>query len=390
MSDDEWMEGVYVGPDGNLAGDSEDEAMASDEWSRDEMSGDGDDEDEEDRGTTEQPKAKKPKQSQAGPKVDGRIASAARKGAKHPEYNRYKRSNALAYDIGGQLSLRGDIKILTLAKILIGLSAEERAELRTTGPMLQEWYLAKRETVTFLEERCFNALNAIDIRSCEAMAVRTMQRIVERLCCDEAGKRIALGEAPSTKGEYNPLTQKSNFEQGIKPDKKLYVPRVFPHHAKVVAAADRVLDGRRLFLAVDFDGAAWDVTRMASDLLGMLAGDDNLIALPAGEMRVLQLIYDGHGFTSASGAVRFTLRSPHTKRDHNATRNAFDPIFFIGTDKHLYLEKAVAIGGEESLRSVAYKGLTVTPPSEDKKKNLPQSVKENEYNNDLADLLCTE
>jgi hypothetical protein len=76
--------------------------------------------------------------------------------------------------------------------------------------------------------------------------------------------------------------------------------------------------------------------------------------------QVLQIIYDGHGFTSASGAVRFVLRSPHTKRDHNATRNAFDPIFFIGTDKHRYLEKAVAIGGEDSLRSHCYAGLTVT------------------------------
>ena len=98
---------------------------------------------------------------------------------------------------------------------------------------------------------------------------------------------------------------------------------------------------------------------------------------------MLQLIYDGHGFTSASGAARFCLRSPHTKRSHNATRNAFDPIFFLGSDKHLYLEKAVAIGGADSLRSHAYAGLKVTT---EPAASQPAHV---QADTELCDILCT-
>ena len=37
------------------------------------------------------------------------------------------------------------------------------------------------------------------------------------------------------------------------------------------------------------------------------------------------------------------LRSPHSIKD-DPTRYARDPIIFIGTDKHAYLEKAAALG----------------------------------------------
>jgi hypothetical protein len=97
-----------------------------------------------------------------------------------------------------------------------------------------------------------------------------------------------------------------------------------------------------------------------SHLLTMLEKDSNMLVLPPSVKRVLQLIFDGHGFLSRSGAVRFSVRSPHTIKDHNATRNARDPIFFIGTDKHLYLEKAVQIGGEDSLSAHMYAGVIVT------------------------------
>jgi len=198
-----------------------------------------------------------------------------------------------------------------------------------------------------------------------------------------------LAEPPSYAGKDNPLTQmKSSREQGIIQGGP---QAVRASHLPVASGGarcgrPRVLDGRRLFLAVDFDGAAWDVTRMASDLLAMLAKGNNLIDLPTGQLRVVQLIYDGHGFLSSGGAVRFTLRSPHTQRGHNATGNALDPIFFIGTDKHAYLEKAVAIGGDDSLRARAYEGLKVTEIPEDKRAELlPTHVAENE---DLAPLLC--
>ena len=61
-------------------------------------------------------------------------------------------------------------------------------------------------------------------------------------------------------------------------------------------------------------------------------------------------------------------------------------VFFIGTDKHAYLEKAVAIGGDESLRARAYEGLKVTEiPEADRAELLPTHVTENE---ELAPLMA--
>ena len=306
--------------------------------------------------------------------------------ARNPERARQKRVALWVAEVKAILNTKSDIKIDVLVRVILDLTKEERAELRATGPILQERYLAKRDLVEFLVSECFNALHAIDLRACEALPVRQMERMVQRLCCDAEGKRRLICEPPSYAGRGNPLTRDSNRDQGIPDQKKLYVPRIFPTPPEVRAAADRVLDGRRLLLAVDFDGAAWDVTRMAYDLLAMLAKGNNLIDLPTGQLRVVQLIYDGHGFLSSGGAVRFTLRSPHTKRAHNATCNALDPIFFIGTDKHAYLEKAVSIGGDASLRAYAYKGLEVTEiPEDTRAEHLPTHITENQ---DLAPLMC--
>jgi hypothetical protein len=376
-------------------GDSLDDSEPESDLSEPEMDDDschGDDEDDEDEPAATGARQKRRRE----PGIGGGGARRSRHGerhasrptgaAKHPERAKQKRVNQYVAEVKAILNTKTDIKIDVLVKVLVDMTAQERADLRATGPMKQEWYLAKLEVVDYLTKECFNALNAIDLRACEALPVRQMERMVQRLCCDEEGRRRMLAEPPSYAGKDNPLTQKSNREQGIKEGRKLYVPRIFPSAPEVRAAADRVLDGRRLFLAVDFDGAAWDVTRMASDLLAMLAKGKNLINLPTGQLRVVQLIYDGHGFLSSGGAVRFTLRSPHTKHGHNATGNALDPIFFIGTDKHAYLEKAVAIGGDDSLRARAYEGLKVTEIPEDRRAELlPTHVAENE---ELAPLLC--
>ena len=227
--------------------------------------------------------------------------------------NRADRSRKYAARFKAALDLRSDIKIDVLCRVILQLSKEERAELRKTCAMLQEIYIAKRDCVDFLETECFNALNAIDLRACEAMSVRMMVNISQRMACDENGKRKEICRPPDYHGAYNPLTRESNREQGIKWEgKAVYAPFVFPHHGKVVAAGRRVLDGRQLHLAMDFDGAAWDFIATCDDLLAMLEGDDNLLVLPPSVRRVMQLIFDGHGFLSRSGAVRFTVRSPHT------------------------------------------------------------------------------
>ena len=46
-------------------------------------------------------------------------------------------------------------------------------------------------------------------------------------------------------------------------------------------------------------------------------------------------------------------------RDHNSTRYGRDLIFFLGSDKHAFLEKALAIGGADSMYSHMLAGVRV-------------------------------
>jgi hypothetical protein len=352
-----------------------------DDESEDECAGEGAD------ATGEQPPpAKRRKKKKEIKPLFGKNTSHQKENAKNPELNRAKRAREWAVATWKGLQLRPDIIVDVLNRVIIMLDKEQRAELREMGAMQQEWYLAYRDCVGTLERECFNALHAIDLRACEALSARMMDRTASRLRIDPAtGKPRILRSPPLYGGSFNPLTQASNREQGIKSEAKMVVaPRIFPHYGKIVAAADLVLAGRTLHLGVDLDGAAWDLIKMASDLLRQLDHDANIAPLVNRELRVLQLIFDGHGWTSGKGAVRFVLRSPHTLRDHNATRNARDPIFFIGDDKHQYLEMAVQIGGEDSLRAHAYAGLRVTEKRADE---MPEHVQSDEL---FLPLACIE
>ena len=146
----------------------------------------------------------------------------------------------------------------------------------------------------------------------------------------------------------------------------MLVPWTFRNSSQIKAAADGVLDGRTLHLAYDFDGAAWDMWEQARELLIQLEQDHNLLPLPAGVLRTMQIIFDGHGWSSRTGAVRFVLRCTQTEHDHNATRNARNPIFALGTDKHEWLEKCMRIGEKQgplatvSMHQRLYDGLVVT------------------------------
>ena len=164
------------------------------------------------------------------------------------------------------------------------------------------------------------------------------------------------------------------------------VPFVFPYPKKIAEAATYVMGGRTLNLAYDFDGAAWDMWSSMNDLLTDLEYDKNLLVLPPGSLRVMQVIFDGHGWTSKAGACRFTLRCVHTERDHNATRNAVDPMFMIGSDKHEHLSRGVKVGDHgTSMHDRMYAGLTVTQrsPSE-----MPAHVRADELFLPLASIEC--
>ena len=271
--DDYDVDGVDVGPNGDLNDSDEDGANADVDFDTDDESG--------------APNGAKRKRQRAD--ADKAVArpkghkSKAFKSAKNPERNRGERAQMYANKFNAEIKLRQDIYIEIHGRMIHNLNKEERAKLRLEPVMQQERLLAQQELLESLKRGWYNARNAIDLRACEALPIRMMERMVERLSCDMNGKRGVIAVARSTKDSY--LTVQSNNVNGIRPGQKLLVPRIFPDASHVRGAADRILDGRRLFLAVDMDGAAWDVTRIGRDLLGMLAADDNLIMLPAGKMR---------------------------------------------------------------------------------------------------------
>ena len=287
-----------------------------------------------------------------------------------------------------ELSLRPDIRADVLNRVMLKLNQKERVDLRALHAIQQEHYIAKRDCIELLERECFNALNSIDLRSCEALSIRLMNRIRERLACDENGNRRVICRPPSYSGIGNPLTRESNRQQGILWEHKaVLVPYVFRNSQQMKRAADLVLEGRTLHLAFDFDGAAWDLWDQARDLFQQLERDGNLLELPAGVLRSLQIIFDGHGWTSRTGAVRFVLRCPQTLRDHNATRNARNPIFALGSDKHAHLERMLAIGEEKgiSMSQRLYSGLKVT---ERQPTEMPAHVQADELFLPLAMIQC--
>ena len=287
--------------------------------------------------------------------------SKPRKEGKDPERAAARRAQRVMKEIHRLLNLRADVKIDVINRLLIKLTKAERAELRGMGAMMQEQYIAVREAVTRMEKENFNAINSIDIRSTEALAIRPMMAIRERLACDAEGKRIVLIKPPHYQGKNNPLTRKSNRDQGIYYEhKNICVPYVFRNPKQIAAALSTVLDGHTLQLSYDFDAAAWDMWDMARNLLLQLEHDKNLLELPAGTLRVLQLIFDGHGWLSRCGAVRFTLRCVDTIEDHNSTRNARDPIFALGTDKCADVARCVKVGGAKSMEARMYQGLVIT------------------------------
>lgn len=270
---------------------------------------------------------------------------------------RQRRAADEMYKLG---SLRPDILAEIINRLIHKLNPGDRARLRKMTSMQQEQYLAVREAVDTMERECFNARNSVDLRTNEAMPISTTNKIRDVFCKDKDGKRVVLASAPDFRGDCNPLTRENNIQQGIKWAKgQVRVPFPFKNSAQIRAAGKDVIAGRTLHLADDIDGAAWDALDMGADVLHQAAKDNNLLELPKGEMRELQVIFDGHGWTSRSGATRFLVRTPHTKFDHNSGRYGRDVIFYMGHDKHAFLEKAIRIGGEDSLHSRMYDGLKV-------------------------------
>ena len=300
----------------------------------DEQSEDADGEESDEDAAGEAGTGARKAQRKAGAAADVKRRKSKPRAGKNPVRAAQRRGQRILKEVQRLLSLRADVKLNVINRLIIGLQAGERAELRSLGAMQQERYVAVKEAVEVMERSCFTALNSVDLRSCLALPVSTLMTIRERLSRDASGQRVVLARPPPYTGIGNPVTRKSNRAQGINYEHKcICVPYVFREPGQIKAALDKVLDGYTLNLAFDFDAAAWDLRDMARSLLLQLEADENLLKLPAGALRVLQLIFDGHGWSSRCGAVRFTLRCVHTIEGHNDTRNARDPMFALGTDK---------------------------------------------------------
>ena len=220
--------------------------------------GHADDEDEDDEDQTAERGARKRKRVGAGAakavvgEGKGR-KSKPHKDCQNPARAAQRRAQGVVSKIMYELSLRPDIRADCLNRVMLNLDQQERADLRALHAIQQEHYIAKRDCVEFLERDCFNALNSVDLRACEALSTRLMDRLRERLACDEHGKRRVICRPPQYTGIGNPLTQKSNREQGILWEHKaVLVPYIFRNSQQMKKAADLVLEGRTLHLAFDY------------------------------------------------------------------------------------------------------------------------------------------
>ena len=266
-----------------------------------------------------------------------------------------------------ELNCRDDIAAEILNNVLIKCAQPVRAALRLMGSMQQEHFLGARQALEVYKQRCLNVANSLDLRSNEALPYSTMRRVSERLSTELIdGKlcRVVLMEAPSHTGEDNPLTRRSNREQGIWEGMRVRAPHVFQGDKAVSAALSALCEDHELQLSVPsedgMDWAGWYLIDIARDVLGQAKADNNLRPLTPGLTRRLQMIFDAHGWTSACGATRFMLRCPDTATQHNSTRYARDVSFYVGRDKHDQLEKAVNLGGARSLWNTLMAGVRIS------------------------------
>ena len=296
-------------------------------------------------------KRKSKAQPPAADAEDGEEVDPARlaKAAKAANARRLRLSVKTICD---ELDGREDITAEVLNVVIIKCSKPVRAALRLLGAMQQERFLGVKHAIDQLKQRCLNVANSLDLRSNEALPYSTMRRVSERLSTeliDGELCRVILMTAPSHQGEHNPLTRRSNREQGIWDGMSVRAPHVFQGDKSISAALSTLCEDHELQLSVPsqdgIDWAGWYLIDIARDVIAQAAGDDNLRPVKVGLSRRLQMIFDAHGWTSASGATRFMLRCPDTKEQHNSTRYARDVSFYVGRDKHSELEKAVHLGG---------------------------------------------
>lgn len=169
----------------------------------------------------------------------------AEKGRRIKEHITRPAREARGADGGGDEAAQ----VATVNRIILPLDPEERDALRKLGALNQEWYLATRETVVEFIEKIAPSLNSIVLRACEALSIRTINAIRERMACDAEGKRICtrkhVRKPTASAGDDKLVTvNKPNKEQGISGKGAVFVPYTETNRGP----NDLVLVGRTLHL----------------------------------------------------------------------------------------------------------------------------------------------
>ena len=235
-----------------------------------------------------------------------------------PGKNHQKRLGEVVGQLNKVFDKRPAYKLDALNYIMLHMSAADRATLRELHAMQQERYLEARRVVRLLETQLYNAQNSLDLRVL-LMISMSMITTIRDLTSSVDGERLLISRPPKSRvkgaGDFNPLTRPMNRRLGIK-DAVLRAPFVFKLPEEIKRQMALSLGGAKLYLASEaidgVDAAAWDFCDTASRVLRCAAEVGNLRDLKPGELRVLQLMFDAHGWTSRAGLTRFVIRTPHT------------------------------------------------------------------------------
>jgi hypothetical protein len=223
-----------------------------------------------------------------------------------------------------ELRCRADIAVEVLNRVILKLDKMNRRELRALGAMQQEKFLGVLYCLMVLQKRCYTASNSLDLRACEALPYSTMRRLAERLrteLIDGELCPVVIMEAPSYDGEGNPVTQKSNREQGIGDHRKLFAPRVLHDDKGCVAALNTLCADHEMQLSVPskdgVDAALWSLVETVRQVLWQAETDENL-RTPADDvlLRAQVSCVDSHSRTARAASAGLPLAWPLDARAH--------------------------------------------------------------------------
>ena len=309
----------------------------------------------------------------------------------------------LAEQFQGFLKKKPESSVPALNRVLLSLSAAQREGLRELGFLRQEWFLATRGCVKHLQKHLYTAEASLEMRLSECISIRAFRRMRRVLTHvqDSIGQwgHLVLMDAPKHKNEEGgdpSLTKKMNADLGIYPKRPVYAPTPIAGDAAIQAAAERLLEDRKMAVAIPstdgFSGATWDILEVARDVFTATASV--LRTHPAGSaarpLHRLWLGFDGLTWTKRNGLVRWCMRTPDivTSAKLNDPKWAREATTYTGFDKNAGLIAASKIGGAFSIRQRLDAGVVVTqtPPAP-----LPAAVQEDPawpYPENLQAALC--